>query len=397
MKSLVAMCVILLIFYTGCQRSVEMEDIQGEWTSENAFLYLNVEGNSLSYWGIANPIHVPRKKTSGPMKYSDLSPSAFGRFDALIQMRPFVLGASGELIVQSRDERRDTLGVLAWDDSSLTIAKEQSYPIRLRPMRRDTSMRVDKIQFSTTACLGSCAVYDLELRSGSVVVVEPRGSWITGFPIARQTFSSPLPDSVWHECQAIVQKANVRESRKQYERGVVLEGDGQSFGVAIFHDDSVRTFLADGGSFPPDLAPLITYLGDPRSRFHLHPLDSAVLFRSRLCLMTSRNDTLTYLEGVNRQVYQAARFQGGEDSLDAYVRREIGPLAKRRDWSFACDIVIGRDGFVKEVIDKKYNRDASLFPVFERVLMNSPRWQAGLYDGRPVSVTEFYSFYNGGL
>jgi hypothetical protein len=387
----VVICVSLVVI--GCGRKIEPVDIQGEWRAENAFFYLNVKGDSLSYWGTCGPIYRPMRDAHGIIKYNDLI-GAWGSFRSPIGTFPFRIGRCGDLIVQTTNTSRDTLGRLALCEDSLSIGSSERFKLRLYPMERDTSIHLQKIQFSASGCLGPCESYDLELREGHLLFVGSADSIETGVRKNRHAYAAIFDSSSFAECRSTIQKANLRGPHQQFERWVELGGDVQIFGMTVFYNDSTSTFLGDGTHFPPALAPVIKFVKDPKTRYRLVPIDTTIVFHSRLRFFTSLNDSLMYLEDIDNKHYRAARFPGGEDSLQSYLHRRLNELASDWHGTYCVDVVIGRDGRVQEVRRPDFQQPPEFFPLLARLLMESPKWQVPVYDGRPISVTEFICFYN---
>jgi hypothetical protein len=384
-----------LIAFLGCSRVPATPDLQGKWIADNASLYLDIHGDSLSYVGNAIPFSNEHRHQDSILTYQDLGPGP-ASFKPPSPFRHFTIGPHGELAVYAENKMLDTLGILTLSHNSISIRETSDREaVRLLPMISDATIHLKKIQFSATSCLGPCPVYDLELAPASIIVVEPRGQWITGFPIRRETFQTAIPPATFFACEAIIRRARIREAKTRFEKGVVLENDIPAYGLAIYYNDTVATILGDAFHFPPELAPLIPYLKDPRDRYTLVTKDTSILFLSRLRVLTNMNDSLTYLEGVDRNRYRAARFRGGDDGFQRYVRQALGPYAKRHG-TYCFNVVIGEDGFVKQVIEDRNASLGDLLPIFQKILQRSPRWQAPLYEGHPTRVREYVCFYNEG-
>jgi hypothetical protein len=272
-------------------------------------------------------------------------------------------------------------------------------------MTEDTSIHVTKLQFSATACLGSCPVFDIEFRRGSVAMVKPRGSWMTGYPIERQTFTGSMPTGEFDSIVSLLRRASLRESKSWVEGRVELEGDSPNYGLAVFFNDTAVVLRTNGYSLPPEFTPLIPVLDRFLKSGGKYPslvsADTSILFQSRLCLMSNLDDSLRYLEGVNNMIYRAATFVGGDEKFQTYMRRALGPLTRNKG-TFSFEVTIGPLGLVEDVRPAYWGVGLGIgaqSPVphsYLEAIRKSPRWQIPLYAGKPIRVTRFICFYNEG-
>jgi hypothetical protein len=407
MKLPYVLLLFIAIIISGCQHRLSMSEVQGEWAADSAFAYLNIRGDSVTVRGRLQSVVLHR--TLGP-----------------------VLGyvnEDNELVIQPSANRRDTLCTLVRKGDELWMVMNfhnaphrvdrggtDSIPVytlgdfssplyRLRRMVPDSSITITKVQFSASACLGDCPVFDAEFRSGEVFVCEPRGAWSSGYPIGREHFRSTFPPSEFAAMTVALKRGLLRDSKTHFERNVMLEWDTPAYGLAVFYNDTVVVVRYDHANLPPELTPFLPFVEPLLTSGHvfagLAHMDTSILFRSRLCLMTDYDDSLVYLEGVNKRLYRGATYPGGDDSFGTYMREKLGSLASVHG-TFSFYVTIGASGYVEDVRPAHWramSSNASPYPdpkPYLEAIRSSPRWHIPLYEGKPTRVTRFVCFYNEG-
>ena len=293
-----SLCLVLSAAVLSCSRAPQSNYFTGEWASIETPLYLNIHRDSLSFIG-----HVP------PTDWSDYraNPAPQGPngwkgpfFQPPSSTFGFTVGKSQELIMHLYHNILDTLGIVRQDHDTLTLQeKGRTNQIHLVRLRADSIIRLDKIQFSATGCLGDCPIYDLELRPGSMIFAEPANGQVGNAFRPWAHFVGDFSQASFDECQEIMRKANDIGHRSRFETLVHAGNNAPAYSLTEYLNDSSYTVLSDARQCPSELLPLIPYLVYPKGRSALVPKDTTVLFRSRLRFSETNQDSLASREAMN--------------------------------------------------------------------------------------------------
>lgn len=379
MNKTLAIALIIASGFFACSNHSNFDALQGIWVGDSLSYYLRFEHDSVSY--AHTSIDLMGKHDGKTIVYDlwdFLSPPT--------PLRPcrFV---DDSLYVTGIDSHQICIGKLIRKGSKLSLyIRPYADPIQLSRLRPNPALTIRKIQISSSSPDRSQLLQDVEFSKAGLVFHGSSRSRYPGY------FRSTLSSDIWPSLVDMASMLRYDQTGDLYRTRAAAYSDVREYGVAVFVNDSVRTFLFAQSEAPPEFIPLVSTMNSVTESASLQPIDTCFWFHSRLTLTYDLDDSLKYLEQFDSLHFRTARYPGGFRSLQRHLGHFLSVLP---DSLFPYDfyVYLGDSGVIDSLCNYGIKAGYTV-PSLKVAMLHSKPWIPALWQGKPVPIRKWICFHS---